>query len=224
MAVSVLVSRTKRREKEERRREGKGSAKGPGGVRATYGRGNGSTMLMPPTRGLRRGTQSVSTTVPVAGASVREDLEESGLRSIPGDGRRGGERCAAPQGACGLVGPTGGGGGRSKGTALVEGHSDRQKGKRGKERSGWGSAKHMPLGRREGSDGGGLSTEWKGPRHLAGRRWSVEASHHRPIIRGNVQEKPDARAVGILGAGVRGRSSAYRSLDGGRAHRRPDSI
>jgi len=125
------------------------------------------------------------------------------LRSIPGDGRRGGERCAAPQGACGLVGPTGGGGGRSKGTALVEGHSDRQKGKRGKERSGWGSA---------------------GPRHLAGRRWSVEASHHRPIIRGNVQEKPDARAVGILGAGVRGRSSAYRSLDGGRAHRRPDSI
>jgi len=202
MAVSVLVSRTKRREKEERRREGKGSAKGPGGVRATYGRGNGSTMLMPPTRGLRRGTQSVSTTVPVAGASVREDLEESGLRSIPGDGRRGGERCAAPQGACGLVGPTGGGGGRSKGTALVEGHSDRQKGKRGKERSGWGS----------------------GPRHLAGRRWSVEGSHHRPIIRGNVQEKPDARAVGILGAGVRGRSSAYRSLDGGRAHRRPDSI
>jgi hypothetical protein len=31
------------------------------------------------------------------------------LRSIPGDGRRGGEGCAAPLGACGLVGPTGGG-------------------------------------------------------------------------------------------------------------------
>jgi len=202
MAVSVLVSRTKRREKEERRREGKGSAKGPGGVRATYGRGNGSTMLMPPTRGLRRGTQSVSTTVPVAGASVREDPEESACVPSQGTGEGEGSGAQPRRGPAGWWVPLGGGG-RSKGTALVEGHSDRQKGKRSKERSGWGSA---------------------GPRHLAGRRWSVEASHHRPIIRGNVQEKPDARAVGILGAGVRGRSSAYRSLDGGRAHRRPDSI
>jgi hypothetical protein len=164
MAVSVLVSRTKRREKEERRREGKGSAKGPGGVRATYGRGNGSTMLMPPTRGLRRGTQSVSTTVPVAGASVREDLEES---CVPSQGTGEGEGSGAQprRGPAGWWVPLGGGGGRSKGTALVEGHSDRQKGKRGKERSGWGSAKHTPLGRREGSDGGGLSIA-PPPHHL----------------------------------------------------------
>jgi len=61
----------------------------------------------------------------------------------------------SPAGGLRAGGSHWGGGGRSKGTALVEGHSDRQKGKRSKERSGWGSAKHTPLGRREGSDGGG---------------------------------------------------------------------
>jgi len=165
MAVSVLVSRTKRREKEERRREGKGSAKGPGGVRATYGRGNGSTMLMPPTRGLRRGTQSVSTTVPVAGASVREDLEESACVPSQGTGEGEGSGAQPRRGPAGWWVPLGGGG-RSKGTALVEGHSDRQKGKRSKERSGWGSAKHTPLGRREGSEGG--PEHGKGPDTLQG--------------------------------------------------------